>query len=147
MTRDSEHPDFDSLCRYQDRGLPEPEWKEIETHLHTCTRCQGILDAVASATAPANFPVPPVSEFMAKLAEVQRKLQKEGATGDALKRRVESELIPYVGAAAANRILQQVAASGENLLSTIDSVLRLFLGKAGADRLVSHIVDRAIMRT
>src|SRR5579859_1558648 len=129
MTRDSDHPDFDSLCRYQDRSLPKPEWKQSETHLHSCARCQGILDTLASATAPADFSVPPLSEFMAKLADVQRELQKEGASGDALNRRVESELIPYVGAAAANRILQQVAPGGENLLSTIDSVLRLFLGK------------------
>jgi hypothetical protein len=147
MTRDSDHPDLDSLCRYREGGLREHERGDIARHLQTCARCQGVLEALASAAPGPEFAVPPVSEFMAKLAEVQRELLREGASGDALKRRVEAELTPYLGVAAANRILQQVAPSGENLLSTVDFVMRLFLGKAAAGRLVSRIVDRAIMRT
>ena len=142
MKPNSDHPDFDSLFRYSEADLSELDWKDLEAHLRTCTRCQGILDALAGATPAA----PPLSEFLTKLSQLQRELQREGSTAD-LTSRVASELIPYLGAAAAHRILQRVTPGGENLLPTIDSALRLFLGKAAADRVVSHIVDRAIMRT
>ena len=143
MRTDSEHPDFDALFHYSEGHLSESDRKDLEAHLRTCVRCRGILDSL-TATAPA---VPPLSEFLTKLSELQRKLQREGATPEVLRSRVASELVPYLGAAAANRILQRVAPGGENLLPTIDSALRLFLGKAAADRVVNHIVDRAIMRT
>ena len=142
MRADSEHPDFDSLFHYSEGHLSEPERKSLEAHLRSCAPCQGVLDALA-LSAPA---APRLSDFLAKLSELQRKLQREGAAPEALRRRIESELLPYIGAEAASRILQGVAPGGENLLSTIDSALRLFLGKAASDRLVNHIVERAIMR-
>ena len=143
MRADSEHPDFDALFHYSEGHLTEPDRKDLEAHLRTCVRCQGILDTLAVSASAA----PPLSEFLTKLSELQRKLEIEGANSAALRSRVESELIPYIGAAAARRILQRVEPGGENLLATIDSALRLFLGNAATDRLVSHIVDRAIMRT
>jgi hypothetical protein len=107
------------------------------------------MDRIGNALtgAPGDQPAPPVTDLLASLSELQSAMAQPEASGDALKRRVASELIPYVGATAAERILQLVTPNGENLLSTVESALRVFLGNAATARVVSRIVDRAIMRT
>ena len=148
MTPDSEHPDLEDLLRCRENTLPENKRKAVEDHLAGCGRCRNEMDRIAFAVkgAPSDLPAPPVTDLLASLSVLQNSLAQRGA-GDALKRKVESELIPYVGAEAAERILQPVSPGGENLLSTLETVLRLFLGKAATARVVSRIVDRAIMRT
>ena len=149
MTPDSEHPDLEDLFRCRENTLPENKRKAVEAHLAGCGRCRNEMDRIAFAFKgdPGDLPAPSVTDLLASLSVLQNSLAQRGAGGDALKRKVESELIPYVGAEAAERILQPVSPGGENLLSTLETVLRLFLGKDATARVVSRIVDRAIMRT
>ena len=146
MTPQFEHPELEDLLRYREKTLSEDEQRAVQTHLGTCSQCGQEMERIAQAVQSGNVPVPPVEELLANLSELRSSLEQPEATGNALKLKVKSELIPYVGAEAADRILQSVAPSGENLLSTIESTLRLFLGKAATARIVSRIVDRAIVR-
>lgn len=146
MRSGSDHPDIEELFRYQEGRLMPQERLVVQAHLAVCDECSRDLERI---TTPGVSPAaaPPVSELLASLAQVQQKLDREGASGEPLKRRVQLELAPYLGEAAAERILLPVTASGENLLSTIEPVLRLFLGKSASTRVVNRIVDRAIVRT
>ena len=60
----------------------------------------------------------------------------------ALKLRMASELIPYLGAVGANRILKSVSVAGEAPLPAVESVLGTFLGKVAASRLVDRMIER-----
>ncbi len=142
MKTEPEHPDLETLFSYREGSLPEARRPAVEAHLRECALCRLETERMRKL---ADHPVelPPVEELLARLAEKQ--MAWTGASGPALKRKVASELAPYVGPEAAERILQLVADNGENLLSTVDSALRLFLGKAAASRLTSRIVDRAIL--
>ena len=140
MPEPSEHPELESLFLYREGSLPEDQLQPVEDHLRVCKACRLIAQQVAAPEPP------PVSELLARVSEHQAALAEEGGGPAGLKRRVVSELSPYVGPTAAKQILQTVPETGENLLPTLDSTLRLFLGKQAASRLVSRIVDRAIMR-
>ena len=149
MSVESHHPDLETLFRYRDGVLPENEGSAVRAHLAACSACRGEMDRIARALTalPGDQTAPPVADLLASLSELQSAMAQAGASGDALIRRVASELIPYVGTTVAERILQLVTPDGENLLSTVESALRVFLGKAATARVVSRIVDRAIMRT
>ncbi len=142
MALQPEHPAPEDLVRYRNGNLDESTRQSVAAHLAGCARCSREAETLA---AQADL-TPGVPEFLAQLGQVRRRLEQQGASGETLKRRVQSELIPYLGPAAADRILEPVAPGGENLLSTIEPILRLFLGRAASSRLVSRIVDRAIMR-
>jgi len=73
--------------------------------------------------------------------------RSEPGRGEALKRRVESAVAPYLGAAAANQVLRSASRDGENLLPIIEPLLALFLGRRAASVLVSHIINDALVRT
>jgi|SRR5579871_7009340 len=146
MTPQFEHPELEDLLRYREKTLPEDQQKAVRTHLGTCNQCRQEMERIVQAVHGGNVMVPPVEDLLSNLSALRSSLEQPELTGNALKTRVKSELVPYVGVEAADRILQSVAPSGENLLSTIEPVLRLFLGKAATARIVSRIVDRAIVR-
>jgi hypothetical protein len=141
-----DHPDIDDLLGYRNGSLSENDRNRVQAHLAECAACARELEQIAgSGTSP--MPTAHISDLLSNLAQVQDRLTREGVSGESLKRRVLSELIPYVGTAPAERILEPVTPGGENLLSTIEPMLRLFLGRTASARLVDRIVDRAIMRT
>jgi hypothetical protein len=72
--------------------------------------------------------------------------RESGRTGEPVKRRVATEIAPYLGPLATHAVLQPVTDSSENLLSSMEPVLALFLGGRAASRLVSHVVDVALIR-
>ena len=146
MAPESQHPELGDLLCYRENTLPEDERKAVETHLAACRQCRQEMERIASAIQGDEGPAPSVEDLLANLNRLRSSLEQPGVSGAALKQRVKSELIPYIGAEAADRILQPVSPGGENLLSTIESTLRLFLGKAATARVVSRIVDRAIVR-
>ncbi|MDR3699652.1 MAG: hypothetical protein P4L56_08470 [Candidatus Sulfopaludibacter sp.] len=87
------------------------------------------------------------------LARMQSAIQRwensasqTGRTGAAVKRRVATEIAPFLGPDATDSILKPVAESGENLLSSIEPVLALFLGGRAAAHLVTYVVDAALIR-
>ena len=134
-----QHPEIESLFLYRDGRLPEDRHQSVEDHLRLCKACRAIAQPVIGPEPP------PVSELLARISKHQNILAQEGGPSG-LKRRVVSELTPYVGPAAATQMLRAVPDTGENLLPSLYAVLRLFIGKPAASRLVSRIVEHAIMR-
>jgi len=140
------HPDFDSLFRYAEDTVPEDQRAAVEDHLQNCDACRVEVLRIRNANRASDVPAAPVSDLQARLAQWKSSVAQPDS-GEALKQRVEVELIPYVGVTAACQILNRVASTGEDLLGVLDSVLRPMLGKSAASLLISRIVDRAVMRT
>jgi len=87
-----------------------------------------------------------LATLMADIVRWQAARSHPDRNGDAMRRRVASELAPFLGPEVADRVLRRVDASGEDLLSAIEPVLALFLGHQAASLLVSHVVDGALVK-
>ena len=77
-----------------------------------------------------------------RVKNAPRRRPVEVSTG-ALRLRMTSELIPYVGVVGAKQILKSASVSGQPELPAVESVLGMFLGKAAATRLMDRMIGRA----
>lgn len=124
----------------------------MQDHMQTCERCQRecarltmVLGEIRNQCAPLEPGMFPAVMADIRKWETGRLTPEEGAR--AVKRRVQTEIEPFLGREAAAQLLNLVPDDGSNLLSTIELVLGQFLGSRAASELMGRVVDHAIMRT
>jgi putative zinc finger protein len=133
------HPEIELLIAFGDGSLEPASLAEVSAHLETCAVCRDELERRRRA------PAPEADERLAGLREHIRQWEDARCqTAEQLRRKVLTELVPFLGDAAVNKLLGTVGEDGGNLLSTFEPVLARFLGISAAAELVSHLVDTAI---
>jgi hypothetical protein len=103
------------------------------------------LDGAAQATAIDEHPAR-LAGLLALIQGWEAAADRDGRTGEGVKRRVAGQVGKYLGTPATSKILLPVSDDGGNLLSTIEPVLALYLGRKAASRLVGYLVDTATVR-
>ena len=143
---------MESLVRYCGGELAGRRRQRIAAHVRECAACRlechRLEHAGGEKAPPAPQPDPAMlAALVADIVRWQAARSQPDRNGDAMRRRVATELAPFLGPEVAERMLQRVAASGEDLLSAIEPMLALFLGNQAASLLVSHVVDGALVKT
>jgi hypothetical protein len=137
------------MIAFREGGLAEVQAGSLQSHLDQCEGCRLEFHRLQSALGNQREPAPDRSLLARMQSAIQRwedSASQTGRTGTAVKRRVATEIAPFLGPEATSSILKPVAEGGENLLSSIEPVLALFLGGRAAAHLVTHVVDAALIR-
>ncbi len=112
----------------------------MEAHLLECADCR--LEYQRLRPAPEPDPAM-LTGLMTNIQRWEAAAGQPERSNQAVKRRVTSDIEPYLGSAAAGQVLGP--ATGENLLSPVESALAVFLGRSAAASLVNNVVDHAIL--
>jgi hypothetical protein len=125
--------------------LAKGQFLVVKSHLDNCEDCRLELHRLQYALG-SPVELVPDSGMLAQMRSAIEEWEKAARNGEPVKRRVATEILPFLGPKATEYVMQPVAESGENLLSSIEPVLALFLGGRAAARLVNHVVDSALLR-
>jgi hypothetical protein len=128
--------------------MPKEQVSAFWSHLNQCDNCRLEFHRLQYALgSPAELPSVDsmLSRMRAAIEQWENKTVESG-TGEQVKRRVATEIAPFLGPEATETILGTVTENADNLLSNIEPVLGLFLGARAASRLVGHVVDAALIR-
>lgn len=117
-------------------------------HLNRCDECRLEFHRLQYVTeSPREVPEGGLpARMQAAMEQWENSAEERGRTGEQVRRRVATEIGPFLGAQATDAILQTVSDRADNLLTNLEPVLGLFLGARAASRLVGHVVDAALVR-
>src|SRR4051794_20291354 len=126
-----DHPDIEILISLQFGELSADRARGLKRHLAGCSACSLAfkrLQASVEGGEPDQTPPADAGTLFSKIRTWDSNRVRDGHHGEALKRRIASELAPYVGQNGADTLVSPVQDDGRDLLAAVAPLLVLFLG-------------------